>query len=65
LTEDGLFESPTEFDITQFVQRIGEGLAYSNRLQFMIRFQGVTNNDGIADYMDWSQAMVTATYAPE
>jgi len=31
----------------------------------MIRFQGVTNNDGIADYMDWSQAMVTATYAPE
>jgi protocatechuate 3,4-dioxygenase beta subunit len=65
LTEEGLLESPTEFDITKFAQRIGEGSAFSDRVQVMVRFQREKNNDGIADYMEWSQATVTVTYAPD
>ncbi len=65
LTETVLMESPTEFDITKFVQRIGEGSAFSDRMQFMVRFQKETNNDGVADYMEWSQAVITVTYAPD
>ena len=65
LTERVLMESPTEFDIAKFVQRIGEGSAYSDRMQFMMRFQKETNNDNVTDYMEWSQAVVTVTYAPD
>ena len=65
LTESGLFESPTTFDVTKFVQRIGQTIAKSDKLQFMITFQRETNNDSKADFMEWNQANLSVTYAPD
>ncbi len=65
LTESGLFESPTEFDVTKFVQRIGQNMAASDRLQLMISCQRPTNNDTKADFVEWDKAIVTVTYAPD
>jgi hypothetical protein len=65
LTASALFESPTEFDVTKFAQRIGQNIAASDRLQFMISFQRSTNNDTKADFMEWDKAILTITYAPD
>jgi len=65
LTESGLFESPTTFDVTKFVERIGQTISKSDKLQFMITFQRETNNDSKADFMEWNQANLSVTYAPD
>jgi len=66
LTRDGaLFESPTTFDVTKFVERIGKTIAASDKLQLMVTFQRETNNDSKADYMEWNQAVLTVMYAPD
>jgi hypothetical protein len=65
LTTSALFESPTEFDVAKFVQRIGQNIAASDRLQFMISFQRPTNNDTKADFVEWDKAILTITYAPD
>jgi len=65
LTKSALFESPTEFDVTKFVQRIGQNIAASDRMQFMIAFQRATNFDTKDDFMEWDKAILTVTYAPD
>ena len=65
LTDEGLFESPTTFDVTKFVERIGKTIAKTDKLQLMVTYQRETNNDEVADYMEWSSATVSATYAPD
>lgn len=65
LTDGVLFESPTTFDVTKFVERIGKTIAATDKLQLMVTFQRETNNDSKADFMDWNQALLTVTYAPD
>lgn len=65
LTKEPLYESPTTFDVTKFVQRIGQNMAASDQLQFMLTFQLGTNNDATADYMSWSKVLLTVTFAPD
>jgi len=65
LTKEPLFASPTTFDVTKFVQRIGENMAASDQLQFMLTLQRDTNNDQTADYMAWSKVSLTVTFAPD
>ncbi|MFC2008932.1 PKD domain-containing protein [Chloroflexota bacterium] len=65
LTDEGLFESPTTFDVTKFVERIGKTIAKTDKLQLMVTYQRQTNNDEVADYMEWSSATVSVTYAPD
>jgi len=65
LTKEPVYESPTTFDVTKFVQRIGQNMAASDQLQFMLTFQLGTNNDNTADYMAWSKASLSVTFAPD
>ncbi len=46
------------------MQRIGQNMAASDQLQFMLSFQLGTNNDQTADYMAWSKVLLTVTFAP-
>ena len=65
MTKEPVYESPTTFDVTKFVQRIGQNMAASDQLQFMLTFQLGTNNDNTADYMAWSKASLSVTFAPD
>ena len=56
--------SPTEYDITQYVERIGIGGTDYMYVQLMVGFQRVTNNDNAADYVEWSNAGITVQYRP-
>jgi hypothetical protein len=64
LTVTPLRESPTGFDITLYVERIGLNLATDDLVQVMVGFQRPTNNDGKEDSMQWNNATLTVTYAP-
>ena len=65
LTQGVLFESPTSFDVTKFVKRIGDNVAGSDEFQVMVAFQHLTNNDTVADYMSWDKVLLTVTSAPD
>jgi hypothetical protein len=64
LTGEPLRESPTSFDVTLYVQRIGQGMAVDDLVQVMVGFQKATNNDGKDDWVEWNNATLTVTYAP-
>ena len=64
LTLDPLRASPTEFDVTLYVQRIGQNMAVDDLVQVMVGFQKATNNDGKDDWVEWNNATLTVTYAP-
>ncbi len=64
LTTESLRESPTEFDLTLYVARIGERVASDDLVQVMAGFQRNTNNDHKADYVEWESVVLTVTYAP-
>jgi hypothetical protein len=59
-----LRKSPSDYDITGYVQRIGDNMATDDFVQLMVGFQKVTNNDDVEDSMEWSAATITVTYAP-
>ena len=65
LTTSVLFESPTSFDVTKYVKRIGDNVAGSDHFQVMVSFQHLTNNDTVADYMSWDKVLLTVTSAPD
>jgi hypothetical protein len=65
LTKEPLYASPTTFDVTKFVQRIGQNMAATDQLQFMLAFQRDTNNDAVADGMAWSKVSLSVTFAPD
>ncbi len=64
LTNDPIFESPTEYDLTTYVKNIGDNMSNVNRVQVMVGFQRGTNRNDVADYMEWESATLTVTYAP-
>ncbi len=64
LTANPIFESPTEYDLTTYVKNIGDNMSRVNRVQIMVGFQRGTNNNNLADYMEWESATLTVTYAP-
>lgn len=64
LAGEPLRASPVEFDITTYVERIGQNMATDDFVQLMVGFQKTSNNDGKADFVEWEKATVTVTYAP-
>jgi hypothetical protein len=64
LAGEPLRRSPADYDITLYVQRIGQNMATDDLVQLMVGFQKNTQNDNVADFMEWSSASITVTYAP-
>ncbi len=64
LAGEPLRQSPGTYDITQYVQRIGQNMATDDYVQVMVGFQKNTQNDNVEDSMEWSSAAITVTYAP-
>jgi len=62
LAGEPLRASPAEFDITTYVERIGQNMATDDLVQLMVGFQKTSNNDGKADFMEWEKAAITVTY---
>ncbi|MFW6150769.1 MAG: Ig-like domain-containing protein [Chloroflexota bacterium] len=54
--------APEEIDVTNIVNKIGLGLAGSDRLEVMAEFQYNTNSNSLAEYIEWEKATVTVTY---
>ncbi len=64
LTDDPIFESPPEYDLTTYVKNIGNNMSNVNRVQVTVGFQRGTNRNDVADCMEWESAALTVTYAP-
>ena len=64
LTDNPIFDSPSEFDLTTYVRNIGDNMSKVDRVQVMVGFQRGTNRNGTADYMEWESATLTVKYAP-
>lgn len=64
LAGEPLRTSPSSYDITPYVQRIGQNMATDNYVQIMVGFQKTTQNDNVEDSMEWSNAAIAVTYAP-
>jgi len=56
-----MWEPPTIIDVTKVVRNIAQGT--SDRLQLEASFMRITNDNHVADYIEWSSVTLTVTYA--
>ena len=57
-----MWEAPEIIDVTEEVNRIGRGLAPSDRLQVRAGFMSKTDGTGDQDFIEWDAVTLTVTY---